>query len=141
MYKLLLAIIMLVLFALSAESQTILQGQVSDSVEVLVGVTVKISQQGKLVRGALTDVEGNYRMSIDSGSYEVEFNYTGCFSKKFENIEVLPGRIKLLNVTLTSGFEMGETEIYRCHFGPPIFNRDGTESGSTFTADQIRHMY
>ena len=139
--KLLFLIFIILLSTHSVESQTILAGQVRDDKEALVGATVKASQGGEIVRGAITDVEGSYRMALDSGSYEVEVSYTGYAIRKFEQIEVLSGRVNLLDVTLTSGFEVQEPEIYSCHFGPSIFPKDGTEDGQTFTADQIRHMY
>ena len=141
MNKLLFLLFTILLSAYSVESQTILAGQVRDVQEALVGATVKVSKAGTIVRGVITDVEGNYRMSVDSGSYEVEVSYTGYAIAKFKQIEVLLGKLNLLDVTLTSGFEAQEPEIYSCHFGPPIFPKDGTEDGQTFTADQIRHIY
>ncbi len=58
---------------------TVLTGKVSDDKgEGLIGATVKVLKGADIVRGTITDYDGNYRVSpLDPGTYDVEFSYTG----------------------------------------------------------------
>lgn len=139
MYKLLIAILFFCSLS-KVEGQAVLQGQVRDDKETLVGVSVVLTQQKVLVRRTITDIDGNYQLMVDSGNYEVEFSYTGYKSQKIEKLAVLAGRINVHSVILTSGLDDNQTWICGA-WKVPLINRDGTESGQIFTADQIRHMY
>jgi len=140
MNKLFFVLLFILLSIPKMESQTILQGHISDDKEPLVGASVKITQKELFIRGAITDVDGNYRIQIDSGMYEVEFLYTGFKPQKMEKVEVLANKVNLLNVV----FVVDSTyfEGRGCGFyWPPLISKDGTESGQIFTAEQMRHMY
>lgn len=138
MYKLLFTLFSFMLSALSAESQTILQGQVTDDKEPLVGALVILLQQGALVKDAITDMNGNYLIQVDSGSYDIEVAYTGYNKQRIEKVNVLPG-INFLNIQLDGGLYEDNYVVF-CGWRP-LINIDATESGQTFTSTQIRHMY
>ena len=66
----------------SVQGQSIfsLTGTVKDAEteEPLIGVAVSISSQGK---GVVTDINGNYSLTLTAGSYELQYSYVGYKSK------------------------------------------------------------
>ncbi len=142
MFKLLFTIVAFLLSASWVESQTVLQGQIRDNKEPLIGVPLKLSQKGIVIRGGITDTEGKFRIQVDSGTYEVEVNYTGDKLYKAEKVSVLLGELNTLDITLDGGLAEDIVE-YNCHFGwwVDLLDKDPTNTGQIFTADQLRHMY
>ncbi|MBK8966497.1 MAG: carboxypeptidase regulatory-like domain-containing protein [Lewinellaceae bacterium] len=73
-------------------TDTVLTGKVSDEHgEKLIGAIIKIMKDTTLVKGIITDFEGNYRVAIAPGTYTLEFSYTGYESKRITDVRVLPG--------------------------------------------------
>ncbi|MEO6039482.1 MAG: TonB-dependent receptor [Saprospiraceae bacterium] len=121
-----------------AVAQTILQGTVRDDKEALAGATVKAMQGGEVIRGAITDLDGNYRITLDPGSYDLEVSYTGYAVQRTEGVQVLSNKLNSLDFTLASGLALNEVEIKA--FKVPLINKDGTESGGSLTSTQIKQI-
>lgn len=121
-----------------AVAQTILQGTVRDDKEALVGATVKVTKGTDVIRGAITDTEGSYRITLDPGTYDVEVSYTGYQVQRVQAVQVLSNKLNALDFALASGLAINEVEIKA--FKVPLINKDGTESGSSLTSTQIRQM-
>ncbi len=117
---------------------TVLTGNVSDGKEALIGATVKVSKGADFVRGAITDYNGDYRIQLDAGTYDVEYAYTGSQTQRITGIRVLNGQITTQNVTMSSSTLLNEVEIVG--YKVPLIQQDQTSSGQTLTSDQIKNL-
>ncbi len=84
---------------ISAQSQGSVSGIVKDNIsgEPLIGVNI-IYAPGK---GVVTDINGQYKMSLDPGVYELSYSYIGYITKK-QPLTIASGDKKTLNVGLLS---------------------------------------
>ncbi len=118
-------------------ADTLLTGKITDDHgEALIGASVKALQKEKLVRGAITDVDGNYRLALDPGTYTVEINYTGFETQRITDVQITAGKITTLNAELKSSGALQEVVI--TSYKTPLIRMDETESGSILTSDDIR---
>ena len=80
-------------------AQGIVSGLVKDNItgEPLIGVNITYAP-GK---GVVTDIEGRYELSLEAGSYELNFSYVGYVTKK-QSLTLANGEKKSLNVGLLS---------------------------------------
>lgn len=91
---------------------TIIQGNITDETgEALIGATVKLMQGNQFIRGAVTDVEGNYRMKVEPGFYSLEVSYTGYSTQRTAGILVRNDQIAYINQLLTSAGNLQEVLI------------------------------
>ncbi|MBK9337574.1 MAG: carboxypeptidase regulatory-like domain-containing protein [Lewinellaceae bacterium] len=117
----------------------ILKGTLTDDMgEGLIGATVKVSQKGKLVRGTITDYEGNYRLKLDPGTYELEYSYTGYRSTQITNLYLYPNTLHTVDAALNSGVLLQEVAI--TSYKVPLIQQDQTQGGQTLTSDNIRNL-
>jgi len=74
-------------------------GKVTDKKtgEVLIGVTVVV--QGTAT-GAVTDVEGRYTISVEPGTYTLDFKYMGYQTKSISDVVVKAGAPTTLDLTM-----------------------------------------
>ncbi|MCW3462919.1 TonB-dependent receptor [Chitinophaga nivalis] len=74
-------------------------GKVTDkkSGEPLIGLTVMITGAGK---GAVTDVEGRYTLSVQPGSYTLEFKFMGYQTKSVAEVIVTTGKPTYLDIVM-----------------------------------------
>lgn len=131
---------MLLLGATVAIAQsTVLTGRISDDgAEPLIGATVKVSKGAEFIRGSVTDYNGDYRIQLDPGTYDVEFSYTGYQAQRITGVRVLNGQITNQDVTMTNSNVLGEVEILG--YIVPLIEQDKTSSGQTLTSDQIKNL-
>ncbi len=117
---------------------TVLTGNISDGKDGLIGATVKVSKGTDFIRGAVTDYNGDYRIQLDPGGYNVEFSYTGYQAQRITGVQVLLGKITTQDVTMSNSNVLNEIEIvgYRV----PLIEQDQTSSGQTLTSDQIKNL-
>jgi iron complex outermembrane receptor protein len=80
---------------LTAQTAT-LQGKITDeaSSEPLLGATVQIGAQG-----AVTDADGNYQFTLESGAYKVEISYLG-YQTLQQSLTLQAGETKTLDIAL-----------------------------------------
>ncbi len=123
--------------ALLAQS-TILSGKVSDDKgEALIGATVKVLKGTDFVKGTITDFNGDYRIQIDPGKYDLEISYTGFSTSRQTGVQVLSGRINQLDIGMSSNTVLGEVTVsYRA----PLIEQDKTQGGQTLTSEQIKNL-
>jgi len=120
------------------DPQTILTGNVSDGREALIGATIKVTRGTDFFRGAVTDYNGDYRIQLDPGTYDVEYSYTGFQPLQITNLQILAGQITTQNVTLTTSTVLNEVIIVG--YKAPLIEQDKTSSGQTLTAEQIKAL-
>ncbi|MFZ5551930.1 MAG: TonB-dependent receptor [Bacteroidota bacterium] len=85
-----------------------LKGKVVDAStsETLIGVNI-ITQNGT---GVVTDLDGNYQLSLEPGNYSITFRYVGYVSKT-EKITLTAGQVKVLDVSLSEANTELETVV------------------------------
>jgi len=120
-------------------STTILSGTIQDNTgEALIGATIKVSKGSEFVRGAITDLNGQYRIQLDPGTYDVAFSFTGYQSQKIENVRVRAGEITVQNLVMSNSNVLDEVKIVP--YKVPLIENDQTSSGQTLTSDQIKNL-
>lgn len=122
-----------------AQNSTVLTGKVTDAQgEALIGASVKIMRGTDVVRGAITDYNGEFRLQIDPGAYDVEFAYTGYATSRVTGVQVLTNQINFLNTTLSEGTVL--TEAVVTAFRVPLIEQDKTSGGQTLTSETIKNL-
>lgn len=119
----------------SLMAQTSLYGQVTDqeSGEPILFGSVVLYQNGVLVTGTETDIDGNYNFNnIDPGTYDVEAAYVGYATKKISAVKVRAGKANKLDIILDAGSVILD-EVVVTAYKVPLIEQDNTTSGSTIT--------
>jgi iron complex outermembrane receptor protein len=88
-------VLLLLLLPLPALSQ-VLTGRVTSGGNPLIGANVVV--RGTTI-GAATDVEGRYRLSLNSGRHEISFSFLG-YARRTEIVVLAQNEEKVLNVEL-----------------------------------------
>jgi hypothetical protein len=130
---------MLLLGVVGAWSQsTFLTGNVTDGSEALIGATVKVLKGTDFVRGSITDFNGDYRIQLDPGTYDVEYSYTGFQAQRISGVRVLGGQLTQQNVIMSNSTVLDQVEIVA--YKVPLIQQDQTSGGQTLTSDQIKNL-
>ncbi len=139
-FLLLLAAALIGIAALSnSQTTTVLSGKITDDTgEPLIGATVKVLRDTTLIRGTITDYNGDYRLSLDPGKYDVEVAYTGFQMQKVTGVLVITNTINTLDFTMTPGNVLGEVVVTA--FKIPLIEQDKTQGGMTLTSEQIKTL-
>lgn len=136
-FLVLLSAVLLVLMAFTRETDAVLKGKVADNTgEALIGATVKVTGRGAFIRGAITDYNGNYRLSLDAGNYEVEFSYPGYSSKRVVDIVLTAGKETELNIALDPGALLNEVIV--TEYKVPLIEQDKTAGGMTLSREDVK---
>lgn len=121
-----------------ALAQTVLSGTVKDSEGPLIGASVKVLKGSDVARGAITDFDGNFRISMDPGTYDVEISYTGYQTQKITGVQVLVNKLNNIpDVTMSSTVL---SEVVISAYKVPLIEQDKTSGGQTLTSEQIRNL-
>lgn len=140
--SLLLTLTMLLGWSAAVVAQTFLTGKVTDpdptSGGELIGASVKVMKGSTFVRGAITDVSGDFRISIDPGTYSVEVSYTGYGTKRLDGIPVLTGELNIVNIELSSTTLLNVIDVVG--YKIDLVRADQTSGGKTLTSDQIKNL-
>lgn len=123
-----------------AWSQTRLEGKVTDPTGPAFGVTVKVLKGTQLIAGGVTDFDGQYSISLNPGTYDVQFELLGFASRKETGVDVLAGRTNFVNQKFSSDEGVDIAEVVIKAYKAPLIEKDNTSSGKVVTADQIRSM-
>ncbi len=135
-------VILIFLFGENVFSQTGITGKVidEDTRDEMIAANVIVSKNGVFVQGETTDIDGNYKIRLDPGIYEVEVSYTGYPTKKLADIVVNAGELKKLDVKMKI-----EDGIIYCYFGYegyliPLIKHDETSTGQTLRDEKIKNL-
>ena len=76
-----------------------LRGKVIDATtgETLIGATIFIPGTST---GAITDFDGNYSLSLEPGTYNIRISFISYETKNYEDVQIKPGEISILNAQL-----------------------------------------
>jgi outer membrane receptor protein involved in Fe transport len=141
MTKRLLFMSLCLLFSTLAMAQTELSGTVFDDSNLpLPDATVKLMKGGALIKGALTDENGKYRMpSLDPGTFDLEVSYIGLKTQKQTGVVLKGGQETRLNISLSS--DEGVLETFEViEYRVPLIDFQQTSTGGTVTGDQVMKM-
>lgn len=116
---------------------TMLSGMVRDDKEELPGASITVKQGGKLVRGAVTDATGAYRVQLVPGDYEVEVSYTGYKTQQMTGIRLVSG-VNTQDFTLSTDASL--TEVVIMEYKVPLIKQDETATGMALTSEQIKAL-
>jgi hypothetical protein len=74
-------------------------GKVTDQKtgEALIGLTVVATGTGK---GAVTDIDGRYNLTIQPGTYTLEFKFMGYQTKSVSQVIVIAGKVTYLDIVM-----------------------------------------
>ncbi len=108
-----LSTILALLFFSSLHAQSSLSGRVTDLAtgEELIAANVKIYQGELFVYGVTTDFEGNYRVNLDPGVYDVLVEYVGYLKSKTNGVIVKAGQNTRFDIPLSTGISLDEVVI------------------------------
>ena len=122
-------------------AQTALSGKVIDTElnEELIGANISISKNGVFVTGASTDIDGNYKVNLDPGTYDVEASYTGFPNKKITGVLLAAGQTTTLDFAMEEGGVLLE-DVIVVGYKVPLIEVDKTTSGGVVTSEQIRNL-
>ncbi|MBC7773882.1 MAG: carboxypeptidase regulatory-like domain-containing protein [Phycisphaerae bacterium] len=122
----------------SPATTTILTGNVTDGKEALIGATVRAMHGKDLVRGTTTDYNGDYRLELEPGTYDLEFAYTGFQTQRISGVRVLANQITKQNMTMITSSTLEEVVIMA--YKTALVEEDKTSGGSTLTSDEIKKL-
>src|SRR5688500_14886151 len=82
----------------------VISGKVFDQEEgeVLLGAIVEIKKDGNVISGVATDLDGNYRVDVDPGTYAVSVNYLSYANFLVNDVIISPKEFYTLDVALQS---------------------------------------
>ncbi len=139
--KKLFLLLPLLVFCFTSFSQTSLGGKITDADtgEELIGANIVLKQDGNFVTGTSTDFDGNYKLTIDPGFYDVEVSYVGFPIEKRKGIYAKPGQNNKLDIA----FADSRPQIITCcsyYYKVPLMQVDQTSSGITIPDQTIQLM-
>ncbi len=119
-----------------------IEGKVIDAStkEPIPFANVVLKQAGKMISGASTDFNGNYKFKpVAVGYYEIEYSFIGYLKKKITSIYVAKNKTRYLNTTLqASTTNLEEFVIER--YNAPLIEKDQTSAGGRMRAEEIRRL-
>ena len=122
-----------------SQSTTYLTGKVvGDDNEALIGASIKALKGDDFVRGGLTDLDGNFRLALDPGAYDIEVTYSGFQTQRVTRVQVLSGKLNELPKVKMSTSVLSEVVITA--YKVPLIEQDNTSGGQTLTSDQIKNL-
>ncbi len=123
----------------SAFAQTTLGGKITavDTGEELIGANVTVSQNGYFVTGTSTDFDGNYKLRVKPGTYDVEAAYIGFPPNKVTGVIITEGQNNRLDIHLGGGLDLEVCPITTYPFR--IISKDNTTSGLNISQEQINN--
>ena len=131
---------------ITIHSQTSITGKITDKEtgEDLISANIIVSKSGVFVAGETTDIDGNYSLRIDPGTYDLKVSYTGYVEHLVKNVIANAGRATKVDVQLSSSGAMLE-EIAVVGYGTTSRKRSSsniksTSTGSTITSEHIRNL-
>jgi Ca-activated chloride channel family protein len=132
------SVLLLALFVQSFIPQSLLTGNVSDGKEVIIGATIRISQGATLVKGVITDFNGNFSVELQPGIYDIECTYTGYKTFTAKGVDLKSNTTQTLNIVMDGQTVLDEVVVVG--YAAPLIEQDQTSSGQTLTSEQIKKL-
>jgi hypothetical protein len=140
LFTLLLVVCPLLVFVQNVP-KAVLEGIVTgDAGETLIGASVKVFEEDRVIQGSITDLDGCYRILLDPGVYSVECSYTGFASQRTRQVIFKISQSRILNFNLTTS-TLCEPTIIRCFPYNYLIDQDPGNTGVIFKSSELRRMY
>ena len=68
--------------------------------EKIVSAKITLIKNGNSIQNTTTDIDGDFRLKVDSGIYDVELFCKGFHTRRIEEVIVIEGQITELNFQL-----------------------------------------
>lgn len=116
----------------------ILTGTVSDKDgEVLIGATIKVYQGKKRIKSTITDFNGEYRVPLAYGKFDVVVSYTGYFEKEIKGIHIV-SYLTPLDIEMEGNAILYEVVVTDKNFTSPLTIQGVRSNGTSYYIDGIR---
>ena len=141
MTRTLLVCFTLLTSSLGLLAQQTIFGTVTDEFgDPVIGGNVAVYKGTDLIAGTQTDFDGNYRINVDPGTYDVEFSYVGYTPRRTTNFNVLVGQENKLDEQFEDdGGIVLETAIVKAYKVDPM-KVDETSQGIILTSDDVKQL-
>lgn len=139
----LLLTLVLVLIGFWGQAQTTINGKVTDEKtgEELIGANVVLYQSGTYRFGSSTDFNGNYRMNVDPGTYEMKVSYVGYSTSSISGVLINASQENRIDVTLGGGKNAVDIPVVVFKtYRKPLINQGGASTGAVVTSKEIRQL-
>lgn len=139
--KILLSFLFCVFLFSFCFAQTSVQGKVTveDTAEDLIGANISFKKNGDFITGVATDFDGNYKINIDPGTYDIVASYIGLSDMQINGIIVKNQQTTFLNITFIN--KKTSIEDLRCgvfDLRIPLIDKDNTTSGEWIIDENIQ---
>ncbi len=121
-------------------AQTSIAGKVTDaeSGEELPFADITIEKNGVQITGTSTDLEGNFKINLDPGTYDVLVSFAGYKEQRIEGVRIIANKANRLDAQLSAGVLLGEAVVIE--YAVPLVEADNTQQGQTITSKEIRQL-
>lgn len=119
-----------------------LQGRVTDATsgEPLPFVNISVEQNGQVITGGITDLDGKYVIKpIPAGTYDVRVSFVGYQTIFLKGIKILSGKITFQDFKLSQAVEVLK-QVEVVEYKVPLISKDQTSSGASITDKEITKM-
>ena len=114
-----LAVVLLLSLPIALNAQT-LSGKITSGEDALIGASVSVTGT---TTGAITDVEGNYSMTLAPGTYLIQISYTG-YGTETATVTMVEGTDQTLDIELLEGISVNSVVVTGSRTAP----RSSTDS-------------
>ena len=138
-YAILWLIFFLFFQNLTMHSQTTIAGKVTakETGEDMILANVVVSKAGVFITSETTDIDGDYKIRVDEGSYDLEVSCPGYATRKIKGITVDKDKTKKVDVELREG-RGNDFLIINISYKIPLIRQDETSTELTITSERIR---
>ena len=143
MMRNLLLILSFLLATSIAIGQTAIAGKVTDKNDngaELIGANLVFKKNGNFITGVSTDFDGNFKVNLDPGTYDVTITYLGLDELQINGVLAKAGQTTSLPVEMGGDGGIVIDEIVVREFRVPLIDKDNTTSGQTITSKEIRNL-
>lgn len=122
------------------DGTTVVSGTIVDEIgEPLIGATVKLMKDGKVIRNGITDWNGTFRLPANPGTYDLEVLYTGYASSHITGVKILAKKINYADFVLNEGAVLNEVVVSQSGISW-IRTASYSMSATTVTSDQVKNL-
>lgn len=135
-----LIIALLCLSFQTAFAQFIFSGKVMEGPDPVVGASVIAYQNNQFVRGCSTNIHGEYRLSLDTGTYKITISYTGFQTITKEKWVIYSDLDNVLDVSMQPDNSLSEVVVTAYAISKDKISKTGKPrpGRSHKVADQLR---
>ncbi len=137
-----LSLILIFLLPIILTAQNSIEGKITDTVsgEPMFFAIVRLLQDGSIIKGAETDLDGNYHFTnVIPGKYDIEAIYVGYIPEIALNFFVRKDQSNRLDISIKEGV-LDFSDVTLIQHKPPLIGFDDTSTGSIITFEDILKM-